>query len=109
MMHLGPGRVRGRLYDLGEYPGGVLDPTGDHWIIGDLLELPTDPAALVALDAYEGYSDAAPDTGLFVRRRCVARLDDGREFESWIYVYNGDVSNAPIIVKGDYLLYKQEK
>jgi gamma-glutamylcyclotransferase (GGCT)/AIG2-like uncharacterized protein YtfP len=100
---VGRGAVRGRLYDLGEYPGAVLDASGDSLIIGDLVELPANPQVLAALDEYEGYSETNPDAGLFVRCRCQVRLDDGREIESWMYVYNGDVSTVAIIAKGDYL------
>lgn len=106
---IGRGAARGRLYDLGEYPGATLDPNAETTIVGDLFELPDDDRFLAALDEYEGYSEDDPGASLFVRSRCWVRLDDGRETESWMYTYNGDVSSATLIPKGDYLLFKQEK
>ena len=109
LKQIGRGTTRGRLYDLGDYPGGVLDPDVETAVVGDLLELPDDDAVLATLDEYEGYFVDDLGRSLFVRRRCPVRLDDGREMESWMYVYNGDVSSAILIPKGDYLLYKQER
>jgi len=48
--HLGPCRIAGRIVDLGGYPGLIA---GEGAVAGDLL-LPTDPALLAELDAYEG-------------------------------------------------------
>ncbi len=93
--------VRGRLYDLGEYPGAVLAESGGA-IVGELLELPADETLLQALDHYEGIAANAPSNGLFVRTRCHAALPDGRSVEAWIYVYNQPLDAARLIVSGDY-------
>ncbi|MGH9840762.1 MAG: gamma-glutamylcyclotransferase family protein [Blastocatellia bacterium] len=100
---IGRATVRGRLYDLGEYPGAVLDPQCHTLVVGDLLELPANEQIVAALDEYEGCVEGDPDASLFVRSRCWVRLDDGREIESWIYLYNRDVSSATLIPKGDYV------
>src|SRR5215510_9486693 len=84
MKLVGRGSVTGRLYDLGEYPGAVLDEAGGTKIIGDLLELPDNPQFIKTLDDYEGYFEDDTRASLFLRSRCLANLDDGREFESWI-------------------------
>src|SRR5262249_36826380 len=62
---LGPATVRGRLYDLGEYPGLVLDPAANE-VHGTICTVP-DEAVLAALDAYEGFEPDAPARSLFVR------------------------------------------
>lgn len=103
MKFVGRGKVRGRLYDQGEYPGAVPDPNGDGWIVGDLLEMPADEQTITALDQYEGYFEDDPGASLFVRSRCRVRLDDGRVIEGWVYMYNRDVSSATLISNGDYL------
>src|SRR5262245_20347166 len=54
MLRVGPASVPGRLYDLGDFPGAVLDPGCDLKVIGEVLQLPDDGAALADLDAYEG-------------------------------------------------------
>ncbi|MDX2029154.1 MAG: acetylornithine/succinylornithine family transaminase [Blastocatellia bacterium] len=102
---LGSGTTPGRLYDLGPYCGAVLDPAGAARIHGFLWRIP--PEMLPTLDEYEGYSEAAPDAGLYVRRLCTVQGGDGEEYESWIYVYNGEVANARPIPSGDYGEYME--
>ena len=94
------GFVRGRLYDLGHYPGAVLDPASEHRIHGAVFTLPDDPAVLRALDAYEEFDPAAPELSQFVRVRAVATLAAGGAVECWIYVYNRDVRAARMIGSG---------
>lgn len=100
---LGHAAVRGRLYNLGLYPGAVLDIAADTQIIGQVCQLPDNPAVLSALDDYEGvyYADNSPDS-LFVRTTTVAEFLDGREMTCWIYVYNRDVGDAALVPDGDY-------
>jgi gamma-glutamylcyclotransferase (GGCT)/AIG2-like uncharacterized protein YtfP len=91
---VGAGFVRGSLYDLGEYPGAVLDDSADNEIAGTVLELPVDAGVLEQLDAYEGYDPAVPATSLFVRVLHRVTLVSGGELTCWIYVYNGDLTGT---------------
>jgi len=79
---LGSATVAGILYDCGEYPALVSARTADDVVPGLLLEL-DDEQALAQLDAYEGV-----DSGLYVRRRCEVRLDNGQLTNAWGYLYN---------------------
>jgi len=97
---LGPATVRGRLYDLGEYPGLVLDPAADE-VHGNIFTVP-DESVLAALDAYEGFDPDAPPRSLFVRTPVAATLPDGRSFDCFVYVYNRDPAEAPLIANGRY-------
>jgi gamma-glutamylcyclotransferase (GGCT)/AIG2-like uncharacterized protein YtfP len=97
---LGPATVRGRLYDLGEYPGLVLDPAADA-VHGTIFTVP-DEAVLAALDAYEGFAPDAPARSLFVRIPVAATLPDGRAVDCSVYVYNRDPADAPLIANGRY-------
>ena len=45
-----------RLYHLGEYPGLVPDPADQHGVVGEVWQV--SPAALAALDAFEGVPEA---------------------------------------------------
>jgi gamma-glutamylcyclotransferase (GGCT)/AIG2-like uncharacterized protein YtfP len=90
LVTLGAATVRGRVYDLGYYPGAVLDPAVRTTIAGTVLRLPDDPSVLAALDAYEGYVPTDRARSLFVRARTSARLADGRRLACWVYVYNAD-------------------
>jgi gamma-glutamylcyclotransferase (GGCT)/AIG2-like uncharacterized protein YtfP len=99
---VGPASVRGCLYDLGEYPGAILDASAETMIAGEVFELPDGKVILARLDDYEGYDANDPETSLFVRIKCAAALSDGRQFESWIYVYNRWPEQMSLIADGDY-------
>jgi gamma-glutamylcyclotransferase (GGCT)/AIG2-like uncharacterized protein YtfP len=96
----GPATVRGRLYDLGEYPGLVLDPAASE-VHGTVFTVPDD-AVLAALDAYEGFEPDDPARSLFVRTRVAATVPDGRALDCFVYVYNRDPAGAPVIASGRY-------
>ena len=98
---LGPGCTPGRLYDLRNYPGAIVDDAGGGRIYGDVLEL-TDASMLRRLDAYEGHDPSDPANSLFLRTQCDVTLDDGRTVRAWVYVYNRDVAGAPTVPGGRY-------
>lgn len=97
LRRVGPGRVRGVLYDLGNYPGAVLDRETDSEIEGIVYELPADADILSALDAYEEFDPEAPETSLFLRVSHPVVLDDGETPQCWLYVFNHDPAGAPIL------------
>ncbi|SRR6266404_2831570 len=99
---VGPATVRGRLYDLGEYPGAILDHSANAVIKGELFELPDVNKPLKALDEYEEFNGADIDNSLFVRVRTDAELPDGRRLNTWIYVYNREPGSAQLIRSGVY-------
>ena len=105
---VGDGFAHGRLYNLGEYPGAVLDPDSEARIIGEVFQLPDDGATLAALDAYEGFDPDNFSASLFVRRKCEVTLEDNSRIECWIYVYNRPASPSKIIQSGDYLKMQAE-
>jgi gamma-glutamylcyclotransferase (GGCT)/AIG2-like uncharacterized protein YtfP len=105
---VGTGRIRGRLYDFGEYPGAILDEAAETYVVGSVLELPAS-SVLRVLDAYEGYDPASPDTSLFLRRRCHVILTNGDGLNCWAYTYNRDTGSAPIVPRGDYSQLKATK
>jgi gamma-glutamylcyclotransferase (GGCT)/AIG2-like uncharacterized protein YtfP len=97
---VGPATVHGRLYDLGAYPGCVLDD-GAGAVHGMLLEI-ANPAVLEELDAYECYAAHDAAGSLFRRTVCDAITADGRVVSTWVYVYNRDLSRARLIESGRY-------
>jgi gamma-glutamylcyclotransferase (GGCT)/AIG2-like uncharacterized protein YtfP len=97
---VGPARIRGSLYDFGEYPGLVLDDAG--WVVGELYRLPDLVARLPALDRAEWYDPADEAGSLYVRRSAAVTLADGSARDVWLYVYNGPPGRGPRIPSGDW-------
>ena len=93
---VGPARLRGRLYDLGAFPGLADGRSGD-WVQGELYRLAgADPAALLdALDRYEGHA--------FRRVAREAVRADGTCVAAWVYRFAGSVRGRRRIASGDYL------
>jgi gamma-glutamylcyclotransferase (GGCT)/AIG2-like uncharacterized protein YtfP len=93
---VGPARVRGRLYDLGDYPG--LLTSDDGVVLGELISV-LDPRLIDELDTYEMYDPGNAAESEYLRRPVLA-LD--RSVEAWTYVYNRPVTGFPIIESGDW-------
>jgi gamma-glutamylcyclotransferase (GGCT)/AIG2-like uncharacterized protein YtfP len=83
---IGPATIQARLYNLGEYPGAILDPTAAP-IPGELFTIP-DADTLAALDAYEDYRPSDPTNSLFLRVETIATTPDGVLHPCWVYIYN---------------------
>lgn len=99
----GLGRVRGRLLDLGAYPGLVPGTTG--WVVGELHQLLDAPGVLERLDRYEGCGPADPPPHEFARVVLPVRTAAGLEVPAWVYVYRGATAGRPAIPSGDYLAH----
>jgi gamma-glutamylcyclotransferase (GGCT)/AIG2-like uncharacterized protein YtfP len=99
---IGEGFANGVLYDLGGYPGAVLDSSTDQTITGLVLQLPEDANSLREIDAYEEFNPAAPDTSQFIRVLHPVVLATGETLQCWIYVYNRDHGSARILTDGVY-------
>ena len=69
--YVGPGRTRGRLYDLGPYPGLRPAHRSGEWVVGDVYRV-RKPLVVRRLDRYEAGSGYGRPR--FVRRACVVSL-----------------------------------
>jgi gamma-glutamylcyclotransferase (GGCT)/AIG2-like uncharacterized protein YtfP len=87
---LGMGTARGRLLDLGRYPGVVA---GRSRVTGEVYRL-RDPQVLPAVDRAEGVQ--------FLRGHTLVTLADGGRARAWIYRYRGPRLRAVPIPDGDY-------
>ena len=99
----GRGRIKGKLYDLGEYPGAIAD--AEQVVRGEVYELrsPDDAVKILdELDEYEGYFPLRPKKSLFVRRVTSVVMDDGGNTKAWVYFFNGPVDENDLIPGGDY-------
>jgi len=102
--YVGPASARGRLYDLGAYPGMRAPRSRGEHVRGDVYRV-TNPRVLRMLDRYE----AGPkrDNARFVRERCIVKLARGSCKAAWLYRYRYSVLGAARIASGDYRVHCQ--
>lgn len=82
--------VRGKLYDLGWYPGFKDDPSGGT-VKGEVFEI-LDETTATGLDAYEGYPH------LYDRKETTT-LDNRLV---WVYIWQGDVLASELVPSGNW-------
>lgn len=102
LKYVGKGFVYGRLYDLSEYPGAILDDSTDKKVFGRVYRLPGEESILQNLDEYEEFFPHQSSPSLFVRKKTVVSLESGRKINCWIYEYNKDITSAQMIESGEY-------
>ena len=102
-------KVKGKLFDLGSYPGGV--PADDKFIMGELYQIKDRSEfswAIGQLDDYEGVS-VEPDEIQLYKRELVEVHVNNIITPAWIYWFNGRVEGKPEIESGDLIQYIQQK
>ena len=100
--YLGKGTMRGRLYDLGEYPGAVTSSSLRKRVDGEIYHLADPARQLKKLDEVEQFRPEAPENSLFVRRLSTARLRNGKTLQAWVYSLPQRPTGARLIESGDY-------
>ncbi|ABI78341.1 conserved hypothetical protein [Hyphomonas neptunium ATCC 15444] len=98
---LGACRFRGRMLDLGGFPGVVAGDTLCHgavWRVKDVSVVP-------AMDAFEDVTDD-PATSLYLRGRVPVLDEAGAETgeQGWIYIYNQKTDGFAILPDGNWPL-----
>ena len=99
--------VAGHLYDLGTYPGLVLNRDGDDdngSVRGEIVAVQSSSDWL-RLDSYEGVDRAHPERSLYKRIRTIATTAAGEKVECWVYVYNRELKHAAKIDSGCWRTY----
>lgn len=102
LKRIGDGFVFGRLYDLGNYPGAILEKSTRHKVFGRIYELPDDPSVLAQLDEYEEFFPGMNSKSLFVRKQVFVHRGNQERIRSWIYLYNKEIKSSPVIAGGDF-------
>ena len=102
-INLGKARVRGRLYNLIEFPGAVDNGGEDDWIYGELYQLINPSDTLPMLDDYEGCGPEATRPYIFERYQVDAYLENDEVYTAWIYWYRGNFHEQQRVISGDYL------
>lgn len=107
---VGEGKVKGRLFDMGEYPAAI--PVNEEaWITGELYQLNNKEEfswAFRQLDDYEGLLVDPGEEPLY-RREPTNILINDKTVVAWIYWYNQDVTGKPYIASGSVLEYRDQQ
>jgi gamma-glutamylcyclotransferase (GGCT)/AIG2-like uncharacterized protein YtfP len=95
-------RVQGRLFDLGSYPGLVLEGH-NRFVSGELYEITSNwPHVVARLDEYEGCAADDPEPHEYRRELIEVIRPTGAREKAWAYVLNRDPHGLPVIESGDY-------
>jgi len=100
---VGEASVRGRLYNLGRFPGAVFDEAARTRVFGEVFRL-NGGAVLAALDAYEGCAGVGTKPDQFYRTVIEVRLHRGGPLAVWVYPYAGKVDFRPLVASGRFPL-----
>lgn len=104
------GRVKGKLYDLGEYPAAL--PTEEEaYIVGELYQAKDAEQfsyVIGQLDDYEGVLVEPGETPLYRRELAMVETAKG-VLHAWVYWYNADVEGKPVVASGDMVQYLRDK
>jgi len=106
--YTGLATCRGRLYDLGSYPGLVAPRHEDERVTGEVYRLRDDERdeTLALLDRFEGCDRPDPE---YKRVRCRVTLEEGTFLMAWVYRYRLGTDTARPIPGGDYLAYLERR
>lgn len=106
----GDAKVKGKLYDLGPYPAAI-PTTEDSFIIGELYTANSQQEfswAIGQLDDYEGVTPEPGEPQLY-RRELADIFINNSTTRAWIYWYNGNIGDSPLIAGGDLIEYLKNK
>lgn len=98
------GKFQGKLFDLGEYPGAIIQPGAEHYVYGSIFVMTDPQQTLKKLDDYEGFGAGYPQPNEFKRELVEVESEDG-SLSCWVYLYNLPPEGHWPIVSGDYLEY----
>lgn len=103
---LGEAWIRGRLYDVGEYPGLIYLPEAQEKVWGEVFLLDNPVQVLGILDGYEGVFGKDSDE---YRRALLPVISDGQEQPCWVYEWALSYQDCPLIPDGRYENYFPQK
>jgi gamma-glutamylcyclotransferase (GGCT)/AIG2-like uncharacterized protein YtfP len=102
------GRLKGKLFNIGNYPGAIWDEASDTFVYGAVFFMDDPKSTLKELDDYEGFGDDFAQPNEFVRQLIEVEIDSGN-IKCWVYLYNLPVNTLLQISSGDYLKAGHDK
>lgn len=107
---VGESAIRGRLYDIGKYPGALRVMDKKSVVIkGEVLKIKHPKKVFRILDQYEGFDPENPGKSEYYRDEEMVTLSNGKEIRAWVYWYNFPVEGKRRIRHKDYLDYLRKK
>ncbi|MBK0379030.1 gamma-glutamylcyclotransferase family protein [Mucilaginibacter segetis] len=100
------GQIKGRLYDIGEYPGLIVDNNAGY-VYGNIYKI-GNPEILRELDIYEGNGPEEEQPNLYIRQKHLIETDNDT-VKAWLYHYNLPIENLKQITSGNYGEYMRQK
>lgn len=100
------GKFKGKLYDIGEYPGAIADSGYASYVYGSIFMMNDAVSDLRLLDDYEGFGKEQEQPNLFIREVLEINSEKGI-INCWCYLYNLSVEGLKLIASGDYAEYKK--
>jgi gamma-glutamylcyclotransferase (GGCT)/AIG2-like uncharacterized protein YtfP len=100
--HVGKASLRGRLFDLGDYPGAEPSSAEADRVLGEVYRLVNPQRALQVLDRVEGLRPGAPAASLYRREVAAITLEGGATAEAWVYWLARRLGPKRLIASGDY-------
>jgi gamma-glutamylcyclotransferase (GGCT)/AIG2-like uncharacterized protein YtfP len=97
-------KFKGKLYDIGEYPGAVPCAAADTFVSGKIFLMNNPDDMLKRLDYYEGFGRDQPQPNEFIRELVEVETSE-KAVTCWMYLYNFPVDGHWHIVSGDYMEY----
>lgn len=105
---MGHGVCRGKLLNLGKYPGAIPSGNSGDVVYGEVYGLKDPEIILGILDRYEGCSPKDPQPGEFTRQSENILLSTGLRLQAWMYFYNFPAEQHEAIPGGDYVNYLEK-
>ena len=101
---IGPASVRGKLYDLGDYPGLISNSCLHTRVDGVLLRLNMPDETFAWLDPFEDIVPGRPlEVNQYERVTRTVTTADGGEIAAWVYVMWRVPASASEITTGRWL------
>ncbi|MET3980340.1 gamma-glutamylcyclotransferase (GGCT)/AIG2-like uncharacterized protein YtfP [Mucilaginibacter sp. UYP25] len=102
------GKIKGVLYDTGEYPGLIIGAEAQSFVHGSIYKLHHPERNLKVIDDYEGVGPGQEQPNLYIRKIQSIETQNGA-VDAWVYLYNLSVNGLPIIAPGNYTEYIAKK
>ncbi|GGH00800.1 gamma-glutamylcyclotransferase family protein [Mucilaginibacter phyllosphaerae] len=102
------GKIKGLLYDIGEYPGLIINTHAEGFVLGSVVKLHQPAEGLKVIDDYEGVGPEQDQPNLYLRTIQTIITAKGPA-DAWVYIYNLPVAGLPVIASGNYQEFAAHK